>query len=711
MKGKSIPSGLKEKILAALEDRASTVILPVGNKEELIKTIFIQSPDLKGIIEENGLQRITVEQKKPVGNPSSPTAEDSTWIALNAFLSTKAQRYGLLAESDRFGALNLAGTPVQMRQFLTDSEIQKNISYPVTYLIVSNVEEALNALRTPDGNDGSEGPLDRSSAPPSASVAMGGTFSALLPGLFYSSNSSAATLLPSVPDVLTLSSAALAPVLLFLGVVAFRSIRPRVNVTLLSQKALRGFERLSKDVFADVASKALALLFESVTFPTRLKNTPLAQGIAGAADAPLSGRTFVAQFPLLSASLSGNAYRFWEARWNGGEAGQRGFKVLADWAEKFMIQNEIRGGGIADPFTGNPGASAKGPDRGNRGQSISPAAKFAGLVRSVSFAINPVAEARLNQVTSDLVGGKTPVKDSVAAAMEQMRGDGWKSNELSVFDAERLESARAGILAIKRMLVVNLSDPPSNPPSPAGREIWKKGGGVQAASLNVGLRPLSGGQAANEALFLRPVSMESQEVYILDAELVKTGVPDEIQSLLKQQGQGNDENRAMVVVVSEKDATDQVKSLLPADRWGLPSTQIMAMGYDGLTRASAIEYAPSGRRVSVEALKTEIARWSGGGSGRALRVTLWAAAGRSDVFSGELARLISVEQDLLLEGVAAAVFVEHLRQMFGPEEAARMIRDLSPDGTGRTLRLPGRSPLLQETVNAIQTDLLIQTNA
>ena len=148
--------GLREKILAAIADRATTIIVPVGNKEELIKSIFVQSPNLKGIVEHNGVQRIVVEQEAPLVDLTFPTAKGSTREALNALLLKKAQQYGLLAESDRTGTPSLAESPDQMRRFLADEEIKKSVTSHVTYLVVSHVDQALEALLAPaKGSDGS----------------------------------------------------------------------------------------------------------------------------------------------------------------------------------------------------------------------------------------------------------------------------------------------------------------------------------------------------------------------------------------------------------------------------------------------------------------------------------------------------------------------------------------------------------------------------
>ncbi|HNA59983.1 MAG TPA: AAA family ATPase, partial [Elusimicrobiota bacterium] len=708
--GKVYPiGGLKEKILAALEDRASTVILPVGNKEELIKTIFVQSPDLKGVIEENGLQRITVEQKKPAGNQTGPTAEDSTWEALNTLLTTKAQRFGLVAESDRLGALTLAGTPDQMRSFLSDSDVMKNVSYPVTYLIVSHVDEALKALRAA-GNDESSGGTKPTL--PLTGPALGGVLTAFLAGLAYSPESSAAPLVQSLATAGTLSFASLAPVLLLTGWMALKWIARRWNTTVLSRNTLHRMTISLGGALADLAGKGLVGLFEFGGF---LRRGP------GEAPSPLGGglfadlrdiQTMENQYPLLAAALSTAARHHWFSRGPLSLTTSVSTRALAGFTERMLAAGDTRR--IRYPYAARAAGAGFRPTPRTKNatdEGLGSPQRLGVLLHGVSEGLpSDLIDWRLKNMEG-LDRGEWPNADSLRTLLDFLRGDSWKSPSYEGLEEERREFVRAQIVEIRRSLYARLALEAARADPLEGRKVWETGKTAESDARVTERSSGDGWRGAADALALRPAVVHSREAIVLDAELLKAAAAEDVARLVAAGRYGEGENAPLVVVVSERDSTDQLKALIPADRWGLSAQRILTLGFDGLSKANAIEFAPGGRRVKMEALKSEMARQTGGGNGQAFRLTLWAASGRAEIFDGDLVRLIAVEQDLLLEGAAATAFVERLRQLFGSDEAAQMIRDLSPDGTGRVIRLPGRSPLLQETINAIQTDLLIQTNA
>lgn len=688
--GKVYPiGGLKEKILAAIADRASTIIIPVGNKEDLIKSIFVQSPDLKGVIEENGIQRISIEPKKPLGDRALPTAEDSTWEALNALLSTKAQEYGLVAESDRSGAVNLAGSPEQMTRFLGDPEIKKNVTSHVTYLIVSHVDQALNALLA-SGDGSSAGAASTTPSSPLAGMAFGGGMSALLGGLFFSPDSSAATLTQTLQWATPLSSPWLVPTLLIAGALAFQFVFGRTRWRDLSQSTMEGFASLGLETADAVMSKVLIGGIEVMNALANFRAFSLNPAHApGDLPAPTTP-TLLALAPQLASLLSAPARRWLERRIAfAGPSPSDGISTLTRWVESrlnAMEAREIERGFAKDRLSELPVVNFP-PSQDDPG-------RLSLLVRSIAPALDNDFLKRITRLAEDRRSGKELPGEDLIPLIERISENTWLSPEYANMDVEKKEFTRRTMSEIRQTLI-SLLEPQ-----------WLTGKtAVQSDSTQ------KAWDRATQAMLLRPAPLESREVYVLDAELLKAHASAEVERLIKRQAGFEGDNAPLVAIVSEKEDNEAVRSLVPSDRWGLSAAQVMPLGFDGLSRANAIEFAPAGRRVSLEALKSEIARRSGGGNGRALRLTLWAAAGRSEVFDGALARLISVEQDLLLEGAAAQAFVERLRQLFPPAEADQMVRELSPDGTGRAIRLPGRSPLIQETINAIQTDLLIQTNA
>ncbi|MBL0350488.1 MAG: AAA family ATPase [Elusimicrobia bacterium] len=703
--GKIYPiGGLKEKILAAIADRASTIILPIGNKEELIKSIFVQSPDLRGVIEENGIQRIAIEPKKPLGDKALPTAEDSTWEALNTLLSTKARQYGLVAEADRAGAVNLAGSPDQMTRFLNDAEIKKNVTSHVTYLIVSHVDQALNALLAlGEGTNGVT--ASASPSPPLAGLAVGGGISALLGGLFFSPDSSAATLTQTLQWAAPLSSPWLVPVVLIAGVLAVKFVFGRVHWLSLSQSsfkslAAKGLESMNA-ILSTVLTGVIEFLNALANFRSFFPVPPLGQEGFNSPTTPV----LLAQAPQLASLLSSPARQWLEQRIESpGSARSQWVSGLVGWAEGHFNLEESRY--IQKALHNN---RTKGAIQvGENGAKAGDPGRLLMLVRSISPALNREFLKQLRQMAEDRLVGKVSTREELNGAMDRIAVNAWPSPEFANLDEEKKESTRRTLLEIQEVLIAALDIQTATGNTTASPNEFEPVSEIAPGELNSGK---NGWVMASQAMFLRPTLLEFREVYVLDADLLNTKASAEVERLIKQQARLEGDNPPLVAIVSEKDDTAAVKSRIPSDRWGLPAARILPLGFDGLSRANAIEFAPTGRRVSLEALKTEIARQSGGGNGQALRVTLWAAAGRSEVFDGALVRLISVEEDLLLEGAAASAFIEQLRQLFPPVEADQMIRNLSPDGTGRVIRLPGRSPLLQGTISTIQTDLLIQTNA
>jgi hypothetical protein len=187
----------------------------------------------------------------------------------------------------------------------------------------------------------------------------------------------------------------------------------------------------------------------------------------------------------------------------------------------------------------------------------------------------------------------------------------------------------------------------------------------------------------------------------------------ENQSLLEHQINKALAAQKNIVVVSEEWNDEELEKKLT--ELAFSPNKVNRLGRVDLVQGGVIQEAGGVQKISTIELKKLISSrfmpTDKNPGETPLQIKILVSENRKTLYAGDLSILLAFDTDVVLEGSAAQEFVDHLRTLYSPSDVERLVRDLSPDGRGQTLRLPARTPLLSEINQALQKDLLIRVQA